>query len=229
MKSNYWLKLYHELNYDMKVHKLNDRQFRRMIQCFLLAGELDEDGRLPALDEMSFILHCDQEQLETELFNLTECRILSIMDGTYYVTNFTKWQKARSAAERKAYERKKDVKGVHYQLHDSHDIVTTCVTDKDKDKDKDKDIEGERDLSSAFTAKTDVQPHNNQRWTESIQDMTNAGITAEVMCEVIDKMDEDGLHVAGPWSVVNMAIAANSKNKRGTKRRYSKATEEDMI
>ena len=139
MKSNYWIKLYHEINYDPKIFRLSDRLFRRAIQCFALAGEVGDGGVLPLIDDMAFIMRCDQEQLETELFNLTEHGILSIIDGVYYVTNFSKWQAARTATERKQNQRDSERKKKHYRLHDGHETVTICDTEKEEEKEEEKE------------------------------------------------------------------------------------------
>jgi len=223
MKSNYWIKLYHEMNYDLKVHTLSDRLFRRMTQCFLFAGEMDEDGRLPPLNEMAFNLRVDIEQLETELFNLTECRILSIIDGSYYVTNFTKWQKARTAAERKSYQRSKEVKEIHHLLHDQHDIVTICETDKirlDKDKirldDSSEPAEKpEAELFNTFYRATLLAPGGSKvkdnKYHATLSSWAKKGVTPDMITAALE-IAAGKYTVTGPWSL--NTIMANLIIKR---------------
>jgi hypothetical protein len=143
MKSNYWIKLYHEMNYDPKIGRLSDRLFRRAIQCFLFAGEVGDGGRLPPIDDMAYVMRCDMEHLETELFNLSENGIISIIDGVYYVTNFTKWQRARTATERQAMKRSKKRKNEHNVLHDSHKDVTICDTEEEIESEEEKEEESD--------------------------------------------------------------------------------------
>ena len=45
MASRYWIKLYHEILEDPKMGRLSDRQFRRVIELFLLAGDCEMDGQ----------------------------------------------------------------------------------------------------------------------------------------------------------------------------------------
>jgi len=215
MKSNYWIKLYHEINYDPKIFRLSDRLFRRAIQCFALAGEVGDGGVLPLIDDMAFIMRCDQEQLETELFNLTEHGILSIIDGVYYVTNFSKWQAARTATERKQNQRDSERKKKHYRLHDGHETVTICDTEEEEEK----ELEEEDNygiLVNAFQNATGMIGGNNERWAKAFAELLRMKVKPEEIVTAVSILAEKGYTIGGPWALTK-TIANNRMQKKSAK------------
>lgn len=109
MGAKYWSKIYHEILHDRKMGKLPDNVWRRCIELFLMAGELDEDGHLPCLDDIAWNLRVDEDQLEQELQHLINANILERLEGgTYFVTNFAKRQAPSTAAERKRQQRARE-------------------------------------------------------------------------------------------------------------------------
>ena len=100
MAANYWLKLYHEILDDRKMAILSDRIWRRAIECFLLAGEKDEEGILPSLEDMAWRMRMESEMLETDLVELAKIGVISQIDGNWIVTNFEKRQRAMTSTER---------------------------------------------------------------------------------------------------------------------------------
>jgi hypothetical protein len=110
MASKYWIKLYHDLLDDAKMGRLRDRLWRRAIECFLMAGELDEGGWLPSLEDMAWkLMRGNEELLESELVELASVGILEQRDGRWFVTNFATRQAAVSASERGKRFRKRQV------------------------------------------------------------------------------------------------------------------------
>lgn len=89
MRSPYWIKLYQEVLNDPKMGRLPDRLWRRVIECFLLAGEQRDGGYLPSLEDMAWTLRCDAEQLEGELSQIAEkTGIVEKRDGRWFVVHF---------------------------------------------------------------------------------------------------------------------------------------------
>jgi len=107
MASNYWIKLYHEILDDPKMGRLSDRLWRRTIEMFLLAGEMNEDGLLPSLGDMAWRLRANEEELGGELEYLCTLGILSD-GGEYRVVNFAERQAAMSSTERTRRQREAD-------------------------------------------------------------------------------------------------------------------------
>lgn len=138
MPSKYWIKLYHEILDDPKMGRLSDRLFRRTIEFFLLAGEVDRDGELPPLPDIAWRLRTDDEQLETEMIELQRIGILSYSEGEWVVTKFADRQSAVSGAERVARYRQRKRQDEYYEtdpLPISNDDVTDRYTDTDTDTD----------------------------------------------------------------------------------------------
>ena len=143
MASKYWLKLYHEMQHDPKIIRLSDRLFRRTIQAFLAAGDLDKDGLLPSLEDMSITLRTDPEQLETDFVALSDVGILSLVDTNWTVTKFAERQEPVSSATRMKQYRERKQKQQYYgddtpELPDCDEPVTIRNADIDIDIDKKK-------------------------------------------------------------------------------------------
>lgn len=101
MKSNYWMKLYFEILHDPKMSKLSDRQWRRTIELFLLAGEHELDGSLPPVEDIAWQLRTSVKALEIDLSKIAEFGIVSRQaDGTWVVTNFEKRNAPVTGTER---------------------------------------------------------------------------------------------------------------------------------
>ena len=135
MASKYWIKLYHEILHERKMAQLSDHLWRRSIEFFLFAGEVDDDGALPTLDDMAWTLHQSPELIETDLAELANVGIVDQRGGRWFVTNFSKRQAKMDKAEymrRLRNERQKDeyYQGDTEQLPDSYQPVTNSNTDK---------------------------------------------------------------------------------------------------
>ena len=144
MASKYWLKLYHETLNDPKMIRLPDRLYRRAIECFLLAGELDQEGLLPSLDDIGIVLRSDPEQLEAEFVALSDVGILSLVDTNWIVTKFAERQAPISNAKRMKQYRDRKQKEQYYgddtaELPECDETVTIRNADKDIDKEEDKE------------------------------------------------------------------------------------------
>jgi len=147
MASKYWIKLYHDILHDPKMGKLSDREFRRSIELFLLAGETDEGGTLPSIVDIAWQLRVDEEQLETEMIELQKVGILSVQDGCWSVTNFAKRQAAETSTER--WQRWNERQ--HQQKYNGDETTVkrnSNETFAEEDIDIDK-IRGEEDKSAA--------------------------------------------------------------------------------
>lgn len=100
MAAKYWLKLYHEIIRDYKMGRLSRSLRYRVIEMFCFAGECNDGGYLPQVDEMAWELREDAEQLESDLFELAKVGILDQRDGRWFVVNFVKRQAPSDATER---------------------------------------------------------------------------------------------------------------------------------
>jgi DnaD/phage-associated family protein len=128
MTAKYWIKLYHEILHDRKMATLDDRLWRRIIECFLFAGEVDQEGYLPSLADMAWILRVREEELETDLNELIRIGILEHREGVYYVRNFKMRQAKLPKAEYMRRLREEQQRDEYYQTR--YQPVTNGNTDK---------------------------------------------------------------------------------------------------
>ena len=160
--ANYWIKLYHEIVYDPKMARLSSQLWRRVIECFLFAGELDEDGFLPDLDDMAWTVQTSAELLEAELNELANLGIVDRRDGRWFVVRFAERQAPSPAAERMREYRKRKRKEA-----------------KEKEKITDKDTEADTDTYRTVTPVT--QPLRNV--TQKLPDLPIHLATADMLNE----------------------------------------------
>jgi hypothetical protein len=111
----FWIKLWIAELHDPKMALLPDRLWRRAIECNLMAGEhkSGEDGALPTLEEMSWLLRIQVDILESQLVELQNIGILNFVDGQWIVVNFHERQRSRTSAERSKEYRKRQKKDQH--------------------------------------------------------------------------------------------------------------------
>lgn len=151
----YWVKLYTEIINDPKMGRLTDRQFRTCINLFALAGEIDQDGALPPIDDLSWRLRMQSADLAADLKALAAVGIMSFTSDAWIIT---KWQerqaKAPSAAKEKVLQR------VHeYRERERNENVTTLHNEAKRDvtpPEKNRiDIEKKREEREAPAARDD--------------------------------------------------------------------------
>jgi len=125
--AKYYLKFRHDAVKDPKLMRLPDRLFRRFIELLCLAGELDQDGLLPNIDDMAWILHLDPAELTHDLQALSPTGMLQDTPDGWLITNFAKHQAAETGAERIARYRKAKRTG-NEPVTNSYTNVTPPVT-----------------------------------------------------------------------------------------------------
>jgi hypothetical protein len=154
MGALYWIKLYHEILNDPKMGRLGDRLWRRVIECFLLAGQQAEGGYLPAVEDMAWTLRCAADELEAELAEIAQrTGILAKRDGRWFVVNFAARQAAVPSTERVRAHRwarrtaAADVTGVKRNVTEVETLDGENETDVDTDAEAEQ--EGEKDAEAA--------------------------------------------------------------------------------
>ena len=122
MGAKFWIKLYHEILDDPKMGRMPDRLWRRTIELFLLAGELDEDGLLPSVHDMSWRLRVNDDALQDDLSLLISYGIVTAEGDAFTVTKFAERQNAMSPSERAARYRETKKNELYYG--DRHELRT---------------------------------------------------------------------------------------------------------
>lgn len=142
MASKYWIKLYHEILHDPKMGKLPDKLWRRVIELFLLAGEFDQDGALPSIEEIAWTLRISEEECNETLQQLQRLNVAHCNDDeTWVITNFADRQDAststeRSKAHRERKRHEKQLEPLRNAQNDATETQRNVAPDTDTDTDK---------------------------------------------------------------------------------------------
>lgn len=142
MASKYWIKLYHEILDDPKMGLLPDNLWRRAIELFLLAGELDNAGQLPDTKGIAWKLRIPcNETLQNELDNLLQCNILALQsNNTWIVVHFKDRQSEVGVNERvRQFRKRQRGKAENTPPVEPEKDVTKSYLDTNTDTDTDTD------------------------------------------------------------------------------------------
>jgi len=159
---------------------LDDHIWRRTIELFLIAGEIKDDGRLPAVADTAWLLRTSEQDLQEVLAHLAEIGI------TQQDEDFAKRQAPLTSAERMRLHRqrkqtqstpsaregaksqtnfsKRDIPvtdTLHQRDSGRYEPHNTCVPDTDIDKDINADKEADKDVESIQMRKT--TPHKRSK------------------------------------------------------------------
>jgi hypothetical protein len=101
MTKKIWIKLFIEIWDDPKMGRLPNHLWRRAVELFLLAGREGNDGALPPVEEMAWILRLSEDKVLEDLHGLAEVGVVHEAEpGKWMVTHFAKWQAAIPVDER---------------------------------------------------------------------------------------------------------------------------------
>ena len=211
--------------------KLTDRLFRRTIELILIAGRHGEEGYLPPLDAIAWVLRCDQEQLETEMFNLAQYGILSQTDGRWTVTNYAKRQAPIDGNIRTQEWRKRKLKTQMSQ--DGDGVVTKRPVDTDTDTDTDTDeTSPEALLLSRFCEVTGIVPNGSEKmaekWHATLIGWVKKNVTPDMITKAVE-IAAGKYTITGPWSLNTNMANLIIKNDNAPSTPYREATVKDMI
>ena len=101
-----WIKLYTEIVHDPKMGRLTDRQHRVCINLFALAGQVDDDGLLPPLEDIAWHLRTRPARLQRDMQRLAELGILCLDGEQWCVAHFAERQACPPSAEGAAVRRR---------------------------------------------------------------------------------------------------------------------------
>jgi len=154
--SKYWIKLYVEILQDYKMGELNDHLWRRAIEAFLLAGDINENGSLPDIKTSAWLLRVEPDELKSDWDMLAKSKILTCTGADQYtVTNYAKRQSALSSTERWREWQKRQHKETYYQPPSNSNetpnkrISNESLVESESDKIR-KETESEEHIASAF-------------------------------------------------------------------------------
>ena len=101
-----WFRFYADAMRNPKVARLSDKQFRLWVE--LLAAASENDGALPCLDDLRFMLNRRLDHLSTGVEQLISMGLIDRLEGGYEPHNWSKFQyKSDTSNERVAKHRAK--------------------------------------------------------------------------------------------------------------------------
>jgi hypothetical protein len=104
--SSRWFRFYADAMRNPKVAKLSDKQFRLWVELLAVASE--NDGVLPCLDDLRFMLNRRLDHLSSGVEQLISMGLIDRLEGGYEPHNWNKFQyKSDSSSERVAKHRAK--------------------------------------------------------------------------------------------------------------------------
>lgn len=248
MASNYWIKLYHEILDDPKMGRLRDNLWRRVIECFLIAGEMQGNGELPPLEDMAWRLRVNEEILESELGELAGVGILERRNGGWFVTNFADRQSAMSSSERGKRWREQQRKQDYYadETDDERDENENQTIRLQKRKEEETETDTEKELEPENTAAGGAafrayEDGFGQMLTPILSEKIGDAVDTYGEKWVVDAIEESVVHNARSWKYAdailrrwqvqgrNAARASPGANGKGDpKADFKRAIEEEL-
>jgi hypothetical protein len=136
--------------------RLPDRLFRRFIEMLLMAGERDDQGYLPPIEDMSWTLREIPSALEQDLSQLADVGLVRGDEQGWLVTKFAERQAPVPGVERVQRYRDRKHKAEYYgndtatpDARASNAPVTNRYTDADADTDEDTDADVDAEAPAA--------------------------------------------------------------------------------
>lgn len=151
-----WIKLYTEIVDDPKMARLPNHLWRLAIELFLLAGKENREGELPSLEDIAWVLHRQEGDVEQDLVALSKVIGLHFdqEQGVWILDNFAERQAALTSTERKRKSRGSNPSSVTKMSQERHENVTEDVTKTSQvrhifvtegEKEGEREEEGEKD------------------------------------------------------------------------------------
>jgi len=223
MGAKFWIKLYHEILDDPKMGRMPDRLWRRTIELFLLAGELDQEGLLPSVHDMSWRLRVNDDALQDDLSLLISYGIVTVEGDAFTVTKFAERQTAMTPSERAARYRETKKNELYYG--DRHELRTfrdaSCNekqtktnTDIDIDKSRE-DIETEPEQLPAVGEVFSTYESEIGILTPSIADELRLAVVDYPPEWIIDALRESSRQNKRNWSYARAILKRWKAEGRG--------------
>ena len=213
MASKYWIKLYHEILHDPKMGRMSDTLWRRTIELFLLAGEIDQDGVLPSVEEMTWTLRISEAECNETLHELQRLRIVHCNDnGEWVVTKFCDRQSAannteRSRQFRQRKQREKRMQPLRQTKNEPEsssdepieapkepepEVLVQSLPETEVQRNVAPDTDTDTDTDSLPKGKGDKSPPNSKSPNESFVMFKALTDLCQIDTELIGKGEKDG-------------------------------------
>lgn len=222
-----WIKLHLDILDDPKMGMLDELTAWLAVRLFMVAGKVGDDGRLPELPKIAWMLRMTEERLASGIQELMSVDIVTLQDdGCYYVTNFEKRQANDSAAERVRNSRVTEKLHESYQNKNKNRVeeeqirveveaesFTTTTTAIPVPVAEDEPVGILRPLAIAFTEATHLpEGSGGHLWVEGLQKLYAMGASPGDIEIAVGELTRKNYHIASPVSIVG--AVANVMRKR---------------
>ena len=180
----HWIKLYVEMLDDPKVGLLPDAVKWRWTSVLLLAGEMNEDGFLPDVNDMAWRLHTNVETLQGEMRmlagrGLVELRLYEQDDERWFIPAFATRQAAASGTERARMSRQRA------QQNNSHNEHATIV---------------QRNVANSLHKQKQKQNTETEQQQQRAAASAAAAAAAALPSDYTEMLQRHGIDHAKTWS-----------------------------
>lgn len=204
--------------------RLSDTLFRRVIELFLVAGDVDREGGLPSLADIAWRLRVDQESLQGEMNELRELGILTLSHSkVWIVAHFKDRQSAELTAMRSRHYREFMQKNkFRHEAATKRDADIDVDLDADEEKESDADEDENRgsgspddELVKTFVKHTRIPLNTGgaDKWAEALSRMKKAGVEKADIINALGECAGKGIVIANLGSIVNPAIISMARRR----------------
>lgn len=217
--ADYWIKLYTEIIDDPKMALLPDRLWRRVIEMFLLAKKVDQDGHLPDSKTIAWYLRLpDANELDADLQEISDRTGIIVRDGDgWFVVNFAKRQSRVTDSDRQRYSRLKKQRHEYREnmsrnvTETRHEPVTKCDTETEKETETEIETETETEIEAAAPAVLEREKREIGEFF-AVYEREIGSLTPMIAEDLRDAIE----HYPRDWIILAMQEAAR-QNKRSWK------------
>ncbi|MCJ7532763.1 MAG: DnaD domain protein [Anaerolineales bacterium] len=135
-----WIKLFCEMLEDPKMGRMSEWLFCRCVKLFLMAGREGKEGMLPPVEDIAWSLRLDEDKTAQTLRDLAEVGVThQTVDGSWWITNFSKRQAISDGAKRtREYRERLKQQAVTVTSHVMSPVSTsTSASDSSSDSSSD--------------------------------------------------------------------------------------------
>jgi len=229
MSGNYWIKLYIEIIDDPKMATLPDRLWRRVIELFLLAGKMGENGLLPTTSQLAWLMRMDTDDLELDMQQLCNTGIIEAVPNGWNIPKFKKRQEPIPSSIR-AHEYRKRMQEQRYYQNDEVTEPSRNVTQINRLTDTETDTESEADAEKPKSAAA-FEKYEKEigLLTPMIADKINLATEEYTDDWICRSIDEAVVHNARNWAYCEAILkrwkVEGFNNGRGKKKVVDRSSE----
>lgn len=175
MPNKFYIKLYLEILDDPKMGMMTDKDFRSTINMFLLAGTIDDEGKLPSVETMAWRLRKSSEDVLLTLEALSELGIVELREDGWFVSKYSTRQAPLSDKQRMRNWRDRKQKSLYYDDEPVTAGVTPPLRQRNIELKLESELNKELNRSEKPDPEPDPEPKSNPK-EQLLIDKTKGGL-----------------------------------------------------